>query len=78
MSGPVFKTFTRRTDGAKLAWLKRQLTAAGIAWRQERESFHAPILEVDAARFDDAWAILTPVDEVPDDSPQFAGEEAQP
>lgn len=63
--------FTKRTDDPKLAWLERRLDAAGIKHRRNGESWHAPILEVDKARLNDAWAILTPVDDVPDDDPQF-------
>lgn len=64
-------TFTRRTEDPKLAWLERQLDAAGIDCRRHGETFHAPILQVRALDLDRAWAILTPVDDVPDDDPRF-------
>ena len=64
--------FTRRTKDPKLGWLKRQLTEAGIAWMCDRESFHAPILEVEAARLNEANAILTEeIDDMNDDDPMF-------
>lgn len=67
-----FVLFTRRTDGRKLAWLRDQLTKAGIQHRGQGQSFHAPILEVEEGQLETAWAILTPVDDVPDDDIRFA------
>jgi hypothetical protein len=63
--------FTKRTDDPKLMWLEARLTLAGIPHRREGRSFHAPILQVPRERLDDAWAILDPVDDVPDDDPRF-------
>jgi len=57
----------RRTEDPKLAWLEKQLDRAGISHRRNGYSFHAPILEVDAQRRKDAWAILSPVDDIADD-----------
>lgn len=65
--------FTRRTDDPKLTWLELQLTEAGIPHRRNGESWHAPILEVPADQLDAAWAILDPVDDIPDDDPMFDG-----
>lgn len=73
-----FATFTRRTEDPKLAWLERELARAGIASRRNGASAHAPILEVDASRLDDAWAILDPVDDVPDDDARFSTVEPEP
>ncbi|MHB8387663.1 hypothetical protein [Metallibacterium sp.] len=73
MSATEWKRLTKRTEDPKLAWLEAQLTAAGIEHRRNGESFHAPILEVSADRWDDAWSILDPVDDVPDDHPSFGG-----
>jgi len=65
--------FTKRTENPKLAWLVRQLDAAGIPNRINGASFHAPILEVPAENLDAAWDILDAVgDDTPDDDPQFA------
>jgi len=63
--------FTKRTDDPKLAWLERQLDAAGIAHRRNGHSFHAPILEVDSTMLDAAWGILDPVDDIEDDDPRW-------
>ena len=63
--------FTRRTDDPKLGWLQRQLEVAGIVSRRNGRTFHAPILEVPAEDLDDAWALLDPVDEVPDDDERW-------
>ena len=61
----------KRTEDPKLAWLEAKLTLARIDHRRNGESWHAPILEVDERRIDDAWAILTPVDDIPDDDPMW-------
>jgi hypothetical protein len=66
-----WERFTKRTEDPKLAWLERQLTAAGIKHRRNGHSFHAPILEVQADKIDEAWEILTPVDDIPDDDPRW-------
>ena len=66
-----WEMFTKRTEDPKLAWLEAKLDEAGIANRRNGESWHAPILEVDASRIDDAWDILTPVDDIPDDDEMF-------
>lgn len=71
LPGKSWITFTRRTDDPKLAWLERRLDAAGIEHRRNGESFHAPILEVPVEKYDAAWAILTPVDDIEDDDPRF-------
>lgn len=63
--------FTRRTNEPKLAWIEQQLEREGIKHRRQGESWHAPILEVEESRINDAWAILTLVDDIEDDDPQF-------
>lgn len=63
--------FTKRTDDPKLAWLERQLAAAGIESRRNGWSFHAPILEVSELHLEKAWEILGPFDSIPDDDPIF-------
>jgi hypothetical protein len=68
-----FERFTKRTNKPKLNWLICQLDKAGIDNRLNGESFHAPILDVDESRFDDAMDILGPVDDVADDDEQFQG-----
>lgn len=65
-------TFTRRTDEPKLTWLERQLDSAGIRNRRNGASAHAPILQVQEEDLVDAWAILSPVDDIADDDPQFS------
>ena len=75
-SEPVtFVRFTKRTNDPKLAWLESQLTEAGISHQRKGHSYHAPILEVESARIDDAWDILEPVDDIPDNDPMFTGGE---
>jgi hypothetical protein len=69
-----WEMLTKRTNDPKLLWLEDQLDVAGVAHRRNGESFHAPILEVDKAKLDKAWEILTPVDDVPDDDPRFEEE----
>lgn len=66
-----FITFTRRTNEPKLHWLELQLDQVGIKSRRNGESFHAPILEVDGERLDDALEILYPVDEIDDNDPRW-------
>lgn len=63
--------FTKRTDDPKLSWLERRLDEALIPHRRNGYSWHAPILEVPDDCLDHAWAILTPVDDIPDDDPMF-------
>jgi hypothetical protein len=63
--------FTKRTDDLKLVWLERRLDDQGIPHRRNGESWHAPITEVAADRLEDAWKILTPVDDWEDDDPRF-------
>lgn len=66
-----FIMFTHRTNDPKLGWIEHKLGQAGITHRRNGVSAHAPILEVDMTRIDDAWMILTPVDELPDDNEIF-------
>lgn len=68
-----YVAFTRRTEDPKLSWLQRRLDESGIESRINGSSFHAPILEVDEGRIDDAWRILTPeIDDMPDDHEMFS------
>lgn len=62
----------KRTNDPKLGWLELQLALLGIKSRRNGESFHAPILEVRKGDLDAAWAILGPVDDIPDDDPRFS------
>jgi hypothetical protein len=62
---------TKRTNNPKLAWLQKRLAEAGIASRRNGRSFHAPIMEVRMKDLEDAWEILRPIDDIPDDDKQF-------
>lgn len=62
---------TRRTDDPKLQWFQGRLDELGIPNRRNGHSFHAPILEVDSERYGDAYAVLEPVDDIPDDDERF-------
>ncbi len=65
--------FTKRTDDPKLSWLEARLLEAGIPYRRNGQSFHAPILEVPEELLDKAWTLLPQqIDELPDDDPMFA------
>lgn len=66
--------FTKRTNEPKLLWVERQLKGRGIRSRRNGTSFHAPILEVVRHLENEAWAFLTPVDDVPDDDPRWEEE----
>jgi len=82
-----FKKFTKRTNYPKLGYLQMLLHHAGIEYRINGESWHAPILEVDASKIDAAWEILSTsarkldlpckhgvrLDDVPDDHRSFDG-----
>lgn len=63
--------FTKRTNDPKLTWLEHRLAEAGIPSKRDGYSWHAPILAVPESKFDAAWAILTPVDDIEDDDPLF-------
>jgi len=69
-----WETFCKRTNDPKLSYVEALLDRAGIPHRRNGESFHAPILEVDSQRLDDAWEILNPIDDIPDDDPMFLEE----
>ena len=66
-----YEQFTKRTNEPKLKWIEKQLTELGIAHRRNGQSFHAPILDVDASKLDAAWDMLRPVDDIPDDDRMF-------
>lgn len=63
--------FTKRTNDPKLTWLEIRLARAGIPSRRNGESWHAPILEIQARNWDAAWVILTPIDDIDDDDPRW-------
>lgn len=73
----TYVMFTKRTNYPKLGYIINRLKAKGVACRLNGASWHAPILEVDAAKLDQAWAILGekigryPLDDVRDDLPRF-------
>lgn len=62
---------TRRTNNKKLTWLKSKLQEEKIPHRINGESFYGPILEVRYGDLQRASDILEPVDDIPDDDPQF-------
>lgn len=66
-----FERFTKRTDFPKLGYVIHQLNELGIASIVHGRSFHAPLLYVERGKLDEAWQILTPIDDVPDDDPRF-------
>jgi hypothetical protein len=66
-----WKMLCKRTNDPKLSCLEDMLDEAGIPNRRNGHSFHAPILEVDDRRLDEAWDILTPIDDIPDDDPHW-------
>lgn len=63
--------FTRRTDMPKLGWLATRCAEAGIPLRVNGETWHAPRTQVPMEQAEAAWAILLPVDDMPDDAPLF-------
>ena len=77
----TFALFTKRTDDPKLAYIERELDKRNISHRRNGASFHAPILEVDGSRLQEAWGILIEIhnvdgkevwfDDIPDDHPMF-------
>lgn len=66
---------TRRTNLPKLRWLIHAFKRAGIQFRINGQSFHAPILQVLEEDRERAWKILTPVDDLLDDDPIFENTE---
>ena len=66
-----YAQFTRRTNDPKLLHLQKLLNLAGIVNRRNGETWHAPILEVDSTKLDQAWSILDPIDDIPDNDSQF-------
>jgi hypothetical protein len=63
---------TKRTNDPKLKWLEKQLDAKGIPNRRNGKSFHAPIMEVQACYYHQAYDLLMNIDEIPDDDPRFS------
>ena len=65
--------FTRRPNAPKLHWLMLPLREGGIPHRIHGLSFPAPVLWIRKADEEQAWTILNPIDDVPDDDPMFEG-----
>lgn len=61
----------KRTNDPKLSWLEKRLLEEGIVSSREGFSFHAPVLWVRKEDEAAANAVLDPVDDIPDDDPQF-------
>lgn len=74
-----FIQFTKRTNEPKLTHLESLLTERFIEHRRNGESFHAPILEVEALKAEQALEILDAdifgdgraYDDIPDDDDVF-------
>ncbi len=64
-------TLTRRTEDPKLSWIEQYLTVLCIPHRRHGSSLHAPILQVEAAHYNEAWAIVEIWDDYADDNPIF-------
>lgn len=66
-------TLCRRTDDPKLAWLEARFDdqKKPIPHRRNGSAmFHSEILQVPEDRFNEAQAILDPIDDIPDDDPR--------
>lgn len=72
VASPEWITFTRRTDELKLIWLEQRLSDWQIPHRRNGASFHAPILQVPLDQIEEAWKILTPIDDWDDGDDRFA------
>ncbi len=67
-----YKILTKRTANPKLGWLMRKCKDAGLrVFIEGKRMFGEPISWVHRDDFDKAWAILDPVDDVPDDDDRF-------
>ena len=62
----------KRTNDPKLQWLEDTFKSEGIRTKREGYSSHAPILLVHRDDEDSAWKILSPIDDIPDDDPQWS------
>lgn len=73
-----FKLLTQLTKDPKLSYLEWRLDCIGIKHRRNGESFHAPILEVEARNIEAALSLLdekhgnVTIGEIEDDDPMFA------
>jgi hypothetical protein len=76
MNDPTWVRLCKRTEDPKLAYIEWLLEGEGIETRRNGHSFHAPILEVLDSQYEKAWSLLTPIDDIPDDDPQFVGAES--
>lgn len=54
-----WELFTKRTNEPKLSYLEERLHQAGIKYKREGRSFHAPCIYVDANQASQAWDILS-------------------
>jgi hypothetical protein len=68
---PKWVLLTKRTDSPKLDWLLHACRAAGLRVVRSGRSFHAPCTYVHRDDYSTAWAILSPMDDLPDNSPRF-------
>lgn len=68
---PEWLTFTKRTSNPKLGWVMDKCKSAGLRVFKEGKSFHGPTSYVHRDDYAAAWAILGPIDNIPDDAPQF-------
>ena len=68
---PEWEQFTKRTNNPKLSWVLSKCKAAGLRVLLDGKSFHAPISYVHRDDYSKAWEILGPIDNTPDDSPEF-------
>jgi hypothetical protein len=64
--------FTKRTNYPKLGYLLKKCKEAGLRVKKSGKSFHAPCSWVHKDDEDAAWAILSPIDNIPDDDGRFA------
>jgi hypothetical protein len=66
------KQLTKRTANPKLGWLMRKCKDAGLrVFIEGKRMMGDPISWVHRDDFDKAWAILDPVDDVPDGDKRF-------
>ncbi len=79
-------TILKRTNDPKLTWITVLFSDAGIPWRRNGDSFHAPIVEVRKEFAEVAWLLLglpcsaygikengnPALDDIEDDHPHFS------
>lgn len=69
---PEYVQFTKRTNEPKLGWLINECRQQGLRVERQGDSYHAPITVVHRDDESKALSILIPIDDLPDDAPQFA------